>query len=167
MNRTKLTVAFDLLDHSGHMGRMTARVFDSMEWAEDEITKAQVRHPQHAVAINKAFIYLRPLQPMTEGVYRAHCAELLDRIAAGVTTEGKRQATNAELCLVFTSWSLQAPMAQDAVTAYRTCFIRAFGHDLAAEYRDIAYEDLDTYRQNEVDVFIDQARKQVGAPEWT
>src|SRR5437016_3464821 len=79
-----------------------AGLFDRMDWAEDEISKAQQRHPECADVLYHAFRLLTP-SPIpqqaspAEFVYRSHCRELLERVASGQDT---RPATDAEIaCL--------------------------------------------------------------------
>src|SRR5262245_21204722 len=83
--------------------------FATIDWAEDEITRATRRHPSHADVLYHGFGLIRPrdIDPgmSTELVYRSHAAELLDRIATGADT---RPATAAELCLVCCEASLRA-----------------------------------------------------------
>jgi hypothetical protein len=72
-------------------------VFDQIEWAEEEIDRALRRHPAAADAIYHGFTLLMPTHPRLsrELVYRAHCRELVDRIADGADT---RPDTAAEVC---------------------------------------------------------------------
>ncbi len=72
--------------------------------AEDEIEQAAVRHPQAADDLFHCFRLLVPAFEArawgTEFVLRAHCRELLERVAAGQDT---RPGTNAE-CLPRLRW---------------------------------------------------------------
>ena len=92
-------------------------LFDAMEWAEDEIDAAKRRHPAAADRIWRSFLLLRPSSPQmhTEVVYRSHCRELLDRVAAG---EDTRPGTAAECCLALSETSLKVPLRTSAVGLY-------------------------------------------------
>jgi hypothetical protein len=86
-----------------------ADAFERMEWAEQEIAAAQARHPQQAGRIWHSFSLFQPnpgLGRMTsEMVYRSHCREILDRVAAG---EDTRPGTAAEGCCALRNMSLQS-----------------------------------------------------------
>lgn len=92
-------------------------LFDAMRWAEDEIDTAARRHPSAADRIHASFMLLRPTQPLmrTEMVYRAHCRELLDRVAHGDDT---RPGTAAECCIALSDISQLAPLRTSAVGLY-------------------------------------------------
>ncbi len=63
-------------------------IFEAMEWAEDEITQAQQRHPAKADLQWTTFKLLVPTHDLmrTEFVYRSHVRELLERVACGEDT---------------------------------------------------------------------------------
>jgi hypothetical protein len=90
-----------------------------MRWAEDEIEEARARHPRHTDRIYHSFVLLSPnlsLESMgTEFVYRSHCRELLDRVAAGADT---RPATAAEICCLMATASQRAPLTSAAAGLY-------------------------------------------------
>jgi len=115
-----LTAAGDLLgdDFAGIFAVMTS-VFERMEWAEQEIEAAQARHPQHADRIWHSFSLLLPnpdLERMeSEMVYRSHCREILDRVAAGGDT---RPGTAAEVCCAMLATSLLSPLTSAATGLY-------------------------------------------------
>jgi hypothetical protein len=92
-------------------------LFDAMQWAEDEIDAAKRRHPAAVDRIWRSFLLLRPSSPLmrTEVVYRSHCRELLDRVAAGQDT---RPGTAAECCLALSETSLKVPLRSSAVGLY-------------------------------------------------
>ena len=96
-----------------------ASAFELVEWAEEEIETARARHPQHADRIHHSFLLLRPntgLDRMkSEMVYRSHCRELLDRVAAG---EDTRPGTAAEVCCAMLNTSLLAPLTSAATGLY-------------------------------------------------
>ncbi|MFI6031573.1 hypothetical protein [Amycolatopsis magusensis] len=96
-----------------------AGAFERMEWAEEEIAAAQARHPRHVDRIWHSFSLLVPnsgLERMSyERVYRSHCREILDRVAAG---EDTRPGTAAEICCAMLSTSLLAPPTSAATGLY-------------------------------------------------
>jgi len=101
--------------------------FATIDWAEDEITRAIRRHPGHADVLYHAFGLIRPrdIGPgmSSELVYRSHAGELLDRVATAADT---RPATAAELCLVCCEASLRAPMHGAAAGLYFRIWLQAF-----------------------------------------
>lgn len=99
------------------LGGALAGIFERMEWAEDEIDKARTRHPRHADRIWHSFLLLAPTHARmaTEFVYRSHCRELLDRVAAG---EDTRPGTAAEICCAMSQVSLATPLRSAAAGLY-------------------------------------------------
>ena len=100
------------------LGRGLSGVFERMAWAEQEIEKAQARHPMQADRIFHSFILLNPSGHecmATEFVFRSHCAELLDRVAADTDT---RPGTAAEVCCVMYTTSQAAPLTSTAAGLY-------------------------------------------------
>jgi hypothetical protein len=121
------TEALNDLIGSGLTGAL-AGLFEQMEWAEEEIEKARKRHPRHADTIYHSFKLLTPTNALmgTEFVYRSHCAELLDRVAAGQDT---RPGTAAEVCCMASDSSLVAPLTDTAAGLYARMWLQAFpGH---------------------------------------
>jgi hypothetical protein len=121
-------VTADLLDLWNQTKAFVEREFGHLTWAGDEITQAQARHPDAADILWHAWPLLgrRDIGTATmaiEFVYRGHVRELLDRLAAGQDT---RPATDAEICLVCSEMSLQAPLTHAAAGLYFTCWLRAF-----------------------------------------
>lgn len=92
-------------------------LFRAMQWAEDEIDAAQHRHGAVADRIWGSFGLLRPTHELmrTEPVYRAHCRELLDRVACGQDT---RPGTAAECCIALREISLRVPLRTSAAGLY-------------------------------------------------
>jgi hypothetical protein len=107
----------EITDIIADIHAMVDPLFDAMEWAEDEIDAATRRHPAAADRIWRSFLLLRPAHPRmrTEVLYRSHCRELLDRVAAGQDT---RPGTAAECCLALSETSLQVPLRTSAVGLY-------------------------------------------------
>ncbi len=79
--------------------------------------RRRARHPSAADRIWHGFALLQPTHPLlyNEMLYRAHCAELLDRVARGDDT---RPGTAAECCAAMSEVSLQAPLHTSAVGLY-------------------------------------------------
>lgn len=102
-----------------------AGLFECMEWAEDEIHAAQLRYPSQSDRIwHVGFMLLRPTHDrmLFEVVYRAHCRELLDRIAADQDT---RPGTAAEICCALRDVSLATPIRSSAVGLYMRMWLTA------------------------------------------
>ncbi|GAA5091384.1 hypothetical protein [Nocardia iowensis] len=82
-----------------------------MDVTEDEIAKAQIRHhPRLSDLLWHSSSLLKPTHPSmfrSEFVYRAHCRELLDRVAAGTPTE---YGTAAEVCLAVLAVATVTPI---------------------------------------------------------
>lgn len=97
-------------------GELT-RTFAQMEWAEEEIEKARRRHRAHSDRIYHSFSLLTPTHERmaTEMVYRSHCRELLERVAASQDT---RPGTAAEVCVVCCESSMLAPLTETAAGLY-------------------------------------------------
>lgn len=93
--------------------------------AEEEIDAAMKRHPDQADDVYHAFLLLRGTHPLmdTMAVYRAHCRELLDRVAAGTDT---RPGTDAEICCVASDASQLAPMNTTGTGLYARAFAAVF-----------------------------------------
>jgi hypothetical protein len=104
---------------------MLGGIFDQMEWAEDEIKKAIRRHPSEKDALYHSFTLLKSTHDLmgTEFVFRAHCRELLDRVAAG---EDTRPGTAAEVCCISHDVSLATPMTTPATGLYMRMWEIAF-----------------------------------------
>lgn len=147
--------ALDLGALIADLTAQTAPVFEAMEWAEDEITRARRRHRRQADTIHHAFGVLTPrdIGPGmgTEFVYRGHARELLERVAEGADL---RPATAAEICLALVETSLQAPMHGPAAGLYFRMWQQAFpDSELAAEFANHqgSYEDLHGSRIDELE----------------
>ncbi|WP_280471587.1 hypothetical protein [Nocardia cyriacigeorgica] len=91
--------------------------FDQFNWAEDEIRHAQRRHQDHRDVLHHSFGLLAPTHDLMsrEFVYRSHCRELLDRVAAGSDTT---VATAAEVALSLEQASHAAPLNTIAFGLY-------------------------------------------------
>lgn len=130
---------------------------DQFTWAEEEIEAAQRRHGEHDRGpLWKSFGLLRPTQDRSwpERVYRTHCRELLDRIAAGADT---RPATDAEKLAVLSAASQTAPLNGGAETLYLRIGARRFPEvfEGTGEVLDIpAYETVHGSRADEYEALL-------------
>jgi hypothetical protein len=117
-----------------------------MTWAEEEIEEAQARHGEvRRGRLWNSFLMLKVTdQPCmwSEIIYRAHCRELLDRVAAG---QDVRPATDAEMITALYESSLAVPLSSAAVTLYFRIAARSFPELWAAsgDHTDLAsYESV-------------------------
>jgi hypothetical protein len=106
--------------------REVADAYVWIDWAEDEIKQAISRHPAEADALFHSFPLLTP--PTHEGmsmefVYRGHCREILERVAAGADT---RPGTAAEVCIVLKEVSMVGPLKSGATGLYFRMWTLAF-----------------------------------------
>ncbi|UGT58839.1 hypothetical protein [Nocardia asteroides] len=101
----------------GEVTEMLGPIFEQMSWCEEEIAAAQARHPERADEIWHSFRLLQPTNDLMarEPVYRAHCREILDRVATGGDT---RSATAIEVLMVMRETSLIAPLTTAATGLY-------------------------------------------------
>jgi hypothetical protein len=138
-----LTALFDQTE------RVLRPLFGAMDWAETEITRAARRHRRAADRIRRSFILLRPTNGLetSQLAYRAHCRELLNRVAAGADT---RPATAAECCKALSEISLRTPLNTAAAGLYARMWLQAglpptpLG-DLAEHYEAIDAAAIDDY----------------------
>ncbi|WP_042422344.1 hypothetical protein [Streptacidiphilus anmyonensis] len=135
----------------------TASLCAVFDWAEEEIEKAQHRHGEtgRGPIWRAGFTLVRPTLDRTyscEMLYRAHAAELLDRLAAG---EDTRPGTTAEMIAVLLDSALKAPLAPSAFCLYVRLFIRAFPQTARSLFADTdaldpaAYESVHGARADE------------------
>jgi hypothetical protein len=118
----ELTAVHEIVEQAS---RQLGPIFAQMEWAEDEIERAQRRHPARAALLWTTFRLLVPTQDLmrTEFVYRSHCRELLERAAAG---EDTRPGTSAELAIACCNTSLIAPLTTSGSGLYLRVWVKAF-----------------------------------------
>lgn len=108
------------------VGDLIDSVLDRCLWADEEIEAAQLRFGERDRGpLWNSFRLLRPTHERAwpELVYRAHCRELLDRVAAGSDT---RPATDAEKIAVLSAASQAAPLNSGAETLYLRIGTRMF-----------------------------------------
>jgi hypothetical protein len=130
------------------VAEIQAEVTGASAWvgiAEDEIEQAAGRHPEAADDLYHAFALMLPATGAaaweTEFVYRAHCRELLERVAAG---EDTRPGTTAEAVLAISEVSKKIPLTGTAAGLYFRMWSRAFpGHELTdrGEHYEALYKD--------------------------
>jgi len=108
------------------LGVLLTETFHRMVLAEDEITAAKKRYPDKADAIHGAFRYLRPselLRGKADDVFRAHCRELLARVAG---EKDLRPGTAAELVALFSEMSQATLLDRTATLLYSKLFQEVF-----------------------------------------
>jgi hypothetical protein len=130
-------------------------VFDQIGIAEDEIELAQGRHgeaPPPRDHDNRIIGVRGPLwssfhlmvpthdRMETEIVFRVHCRELLERVAAGHDT---RPPTNVEMLLAVAEVSLVTPMTGAATGLYFRLFARVFPAESARMFADAPHTPAD------------------------
>jgi len=129
-----------------------APVFVQIDWAEDEINRAQQRHPGRRNAIYHAFLLLVSTHDrmQQEFVYRSHCRELLDRVATHRCT---RPGTAAEVAIAVSVASQAAPLTTTQFGLYSRMwtsagFPRLDGlNDTTVHYEAIASTRIDELEQ--------------------
>ncbi|UXX93953.1 hypothetical protein N7U49_21325 [Streptomyces sp. AD2-2] len=126
--------------------------FASMEWAESEIEKAMARHGEPPRPEGKrgtgpiwnSFILLKAThneELLREPLFRAHCHELLERVAKGQDT---RPGTDAEMITLLSRTSLVAPMTSAAACLY----MRLMDRSVPEFSRSVSHAvDLDAYEK--------------------
>jgi len=83
------------------------------------------RHPDQADTLFHCFLLLKPTSDHMdmEFIYRSHCRELLDRVAAG---EDTRPGTAAEACCACSDSSTLGPLTSPAAGLYMRLWAKAF-----------------------------------------
>lgn len=127
----------ELLELLGPMGPDVLGLFALMKIAEEEIRAAKERHPLAEFAIHVAFGILAPaaslFQDKHSGVYRAHCRELLDRVAASASRKELRLGTHAEVLCVMTGWSLEHSPCPQGAALLSSLFAEVFPEKAAQQ----------------------------------
>ncbi|MGW5918530.1 hypothetical protein ACWFPY_06030 [Nocardia fluminea] len=120
-----------------------------MDWAEDEIAQAQLRHPDITDVLHHSFALLTATHDRmsTEFIYRAHARELIERVATGVLT---KPGTSIEVALSLMQASLVTPLNTTAFGLYlrmwRCANLPALGgpiQDLDHHYEAIVATSID------------------------
>lgn len=147
-------------------------VFERITWAEEEISKAMARHGEQPPPEGKrgtgpiwnAFRLLRSTHQRlgAERLYRAHCHELLDRVAKG---EDTRPATDAEIIVILQEAALAAPLNEGAVCLFFRLALRSIpemARALGSEIDMTAYESIHGRKADEYEV----ETRYKGAQDW-
>jgi hypothetical protein len=135
---------------------------DRVDWAEDEIDAAQLRHPAQADRLYHGFALLVPPKGFdlaAEVVFRSYCRELLDRLAAGWDT---REATDAEVALACRAMSLVHPLNPGAMLVYQRAWLRAFPQHPLPHLDMASYEHIASPHADELDALIRRRLQQPG-----
>jgi hypothetical protein len=100
--------------------------FGQMAIAEEEIDLARRRHPECSAYLNKVgFLLCMPSEVLlsaAEWIYRAHCREILERVA---DDRDPRPPSSAELAIAFSETSLKAPLNPTGAGLYARHFLRS------------------------------------------
>jgi hypothetical protein len=132
-----------------------ASYLQQLGWAEDEIEQGERRHPEAADVVWHSLRLTVPTGDLmrVEVVYRAHCRELIDRVAAGRDT---RPGTAVEICLQMCWTSLIAPLNTSAAGLYFRAWKLAGLPDVVDGAHRAAYEMM---RSSEIDDDEREARR--------
>lgn len=148
LKQSKKNLLHELLDDTNNVG---VGFLDCLEWAEEEIQAAMRRHPRVADTLWHSNMLLRPhgdRRLMTEFVFRAHCRELLERVAAG---EDTRPATDAEICCATLAIAAQTPIRTTAFGMHMRLWHRAFpGKEILRPDEIAAYETVRGEKMNDL-----------------
>ncbi|MFD3427410.1 hypothetical protein [Nocardia fluminea] len=132
------------------------------DWAEDEIRRAQQRHPDVADVLHHSFSLLTATHERmtTEFIYRAHARELIERVATGVLT---KPGTSVEVVLLLMRASLVTPLNTTAFGLYLRMWRRAGLPDLGGPIEDLDghYEAINA---SGIDDFEAIARRKLAKP---
>lgn len=134
-----------------------AAVFEQMHWAEDEIARAQARHPEHADTLFHSFALLRSAaskRMSVEAVYRAHAREILERVAAG---EDTRPGTAVEVVIGLLAAASTAPLSHEGFGLCARLWLTAGlpGHD---DFTD-RHEHIEALHAGRIDTEETAARR--------
>lgn len=100
--------------------RHVSKAMNFIEIADCAIREAIQRHPEAADRLNECFMLLRPPSMMQPLFYRAHCDQLLERVACGGDVAA---CTDAELLVALADTSLKAPMNTEGASLYAYLFL--------------------------------------------
>lgn len=122
------------------------RAFHFMSIAEDAITAGKRRHPTKAAEIHKqAFMAVQPYHSefwkAPDEVFRAHCAEIVDRIAAGANGIKLDVATDAEILFGLYSASQKAPPGDHFSLLYQRLFVKIFPKQTIVKKDDAMFRE--------------------------
>ncbi len=132
------------------------------DWAEDEISRGQQRHPDVADVLHHSFSLLTATHERmtTEFIYRAHARELIERVATGVST---KPGTSVEVALSLMRASLVTPLNTTAFGLYLRMWRQAGLPDLGGPIAglDGHYEAINA---SGIDEFEAIARRKLAKP---
>ena len=119
--RDKLDELILLDDDDAAFWKQVQNTFKFIEIAEQEIERAQRRHPEQASQLHRTFSFIRPDHFINyhPTIYRHHCRELLERIATGADT---RPGTLAEAAIAIMQVTLATPVQRDVAILYGRLF---------------------------------------------
>jgi hypothetical protein len=95
-----------------------------------------------------------------EMVYRAHCREILDRVAAGDDT---RPGTAAEVCCVMLETSLRTPIRSEAAGLYLRMW-HAAGFPSVVDFTEASHHH-EALEPSRIDDAEQVARRQLAMPD--
>jgi len=138
-----ITTAIKVLDPGSPWGTISG-ILDQVEICESVIAKTRHDNPEHNAAIWNSFKLLMPSELLWEApepVYRAHCAELLERVVKGQDTT---LGTKAEIMMALSESSLAHPLTHTASVLYARLFREILPRTPIAEelakLSDMAYD---------------------------
>ena len=120
-----MSVTLDQLIDPGFSSVIT-RAFHQMDLAEQAIDAAKARHPRQTDAVHQAFRILQPTAPLAnkgDELILAHCAELLDRVAAGLELS---PPTKAEMLAFLVDLTLITPAGPEIEYWHATLFLELY-----------------------------------------
>ena len=142
---------YSLFNVLGLNESLVCSILEQAQIAGDEIEAAMERHPDERDRVWSTFHLLTPtgvLGDMPHNVYRAYCAEMLDRVANG---EDTRLATRAEMMMMLSATSLKTPLTHTAISVYCDLFIACFGKDtLIGVEEGLDYVQAQPYLKDEL-----------------
>lgn len=149
-------------DTAGSLGSLLSGAFEKIGWAEDEIRAAQRRHPHARDLLFHSFALLCQTHELMskERVFRSHCRELLDRVAAGGDT---RPGTTAEVIVSLSEASHLAPLTGTATGLYGRLWGQAFP-GLANPWDEIG-EHYEALRGPAISDLDAEARRKLADPD--
>ena len=133
--------------------------FKFIEVAEEEIARAQHRYPEQAAHLHRTFSFLRPDHFINyhPTIYRHHCRELLERIAAGADT---RPGTLAEAAIAIMQVTLATPVQRDVAILYGRIFKRFFPE----QYETLRHFPTEESFPGRCDEILETLRRKLTAP---
>lgn len=150
MDLNKLGEVFE-----GSLAKAVMQTLKLMGAAEEEIARAERAYPDAAPRLSRAFPLLYPYELArfgSERVYRAHCREILVRVARG---EDVNPGTDAECLAALSLGSLKAPLDSGHLAAMERVFASVFPEDRSERLGRESWP-------GEVDEILAGLRKRIG-----